>query len=108
MRIIEGFQPARLALTRQPLAELYSVSPAVKQRLNEIFGAGVDPEQAVRQIISEVRLRGDAALLDYTAKIDGIKLISLEVSREQMASRSLRSAFAACKAPAKAALSGSK
>ena len=86
LRIIEGFQPARLALTRQPLAELYSVSPAVKQRLNEIFGAGVDPEQAVRQIISEVRLRGDAALLDYTAKIDGIKLISLEVSREQVSS----------------------
>ena len=86
LRIIEGFQPAKLALTRQPLAELYSVSPAVKQRLNEIFGAGVDPEQAVRQIINEVRLRGDAALLDYTSKIDGVKLTSLEVSREQVSS----------------------
>ena len=86
LRIIEGFQPAKLALTRQPLAELHSVSPAVKQRLNEIFGAGVDPEQAVRQIIGEVYRRGDAALLDYTTKIDGIKLSSLEVSREQVSS----------------------
>ncbi len=46
---------------------------------------GVDePEAAVRQIISEVRSRGDAALFDYTLKIDGIKLSSLEVSKQQV------------------------
>ena len=55
LRIIEGFQPAKLALARQLFAEVHSVSTAVKQRLCEIFGAEIDPEQAVRQIISEVR-----------------------------------------------------
>jgi len=45
-----------------------------------------DPEQAVRQIISEVRHRGDAALFDYTLRIDGVKLTSLEISREQVTS----------------------
>jgi len=50
-----------------------------------VFGTD-DPEQAVRQIINEVRSRGDAALFDYTLKIDGIKLTSLEVSQEQVTS----------------------
>jgi len=84
--IIEGFQLAKSALTRQPLAELYSVSPSVKQRLREIFGAKIDPEQAVRQIISDVRQRGDAALVDYTLRIDGVNLTSLEISKEQVSS----------------------
>jgi len=84
LRTIEGFQTAKSALSRQPLAELYSVAPAVKQRLEEMFGTE-DPEQAVRQIIGEVGRRGDAALFDYTLKIDGVKLTSLEISREQIA-----------------------
>ena len=85
MRIIEGFQSAKSALTRQSLSELYSVSPAVKQRLKEMFGTE-DPETAVRQIIGEVCQRGDTALFDYTFKIDGVKLTSLEVGREQVTS----------------------
>ncbi len=84
MIIIEGFQLAKSVLTRQPLAEFYAVSATVKQRLNEIFGAKIDLEPAVRQIISEVRQRGDAALFDYMARIDGVKLTSLEVSKQQV------------------------
>jgi len=84
LRIVEGFQSAKPLLSRQPLAEFHSVSPALKRRLKEIFGTD-DPEQAVRQIIDEVRQRGDAALLDYTLKIDGIKLASLEVSKQTIA-----------------------
>jgi len=85
LKIIEGFQLAKSMLTRQPLAELYSVSPAVKQRLKKMFDTE-DPEQAVRQIISDVRLRGDAALIDYTVKIDGVNLTSLEISKKQISS----------------------
>jgi len=83
--IIEGFQSAKPILSRQAPAEFYPVSPAIRQRLKEMFGTD-DPEQAVRQIVSEVRNRGDAALFDYTLKIDGIELTSLEVSKEQVAS----------------------
>ena len=31
-------------------------------------------EQAVRQIIKDIRTRGDEALIDFTAKFDGLKL----------------------------------
>jgi len=44
-----------------------------------------DPEQAVRQIVNEVQKRGDAALFDLTLKIDGVKLDSLEVAKEEIA-----------------------
>ena len=70
MRIIEGFQSAKLALSRQaPEKEV----PGLEDR-----------EQTVRKIINEVRRRGDAALFDYTLKFDGVELISLEVDKEQV------------------------
>ncbi|MBA7621544.1 Histidinol dehydrogenase [subsurface metagenome] len=68
MKIIEGFQAAKSALSRQTAFEFY----------------GNDAEQAVRQIIDEVRNRGDAALIDYTLKFDGIKLTCLEISKQQI------------------------
>jgi len=86
MKIIEGFESARLTLSRRTLGDFYPASPALRQKLKETFGAEIEPEQAVRQIIDEVRNRGDAALLDYTLKIDGVKLASLEVDKHQVSS----------------------
>ena len=68
MKIIEGFEPAKAALSRHTSTELYQS----------------DLEPKVKQIIDEVRRRGDAALFDYTLKIDRAKLSSLEVSKEQI------------------------
>lgn len=70
MIFIEGFQSAKSALSRQAPFKFYES----------------DLEQAVRQIVDEVRNRGDAALRDYTLKFDGIELVSLEVSKEEIAS----------------------
>ena len=85
MLIIEGFEAAKSALSRQAPAELYPLSPALRQRVREMFGTD-NPEEAVRQILNDVRSKGDAALLDYTLKIDGVKLASLEVSKKQITS----------------------
>lgn len=72
LKIIYGFQSAKLALSRQ--------GPA--QETPE----AADREQKVRQIINEVRRRRDAALLDYTLKFDGVKLElpALEVTKKQI------------------------
>ncbi len=85
MKIIEGFQEARAALSREITAEYFTVSPALAQGLKRMFGTE-NPEEAVRQIVGEVRKRGDAALRDLTLKIDGIKLTSLEVDKKRAAS----------------------
>ena len=70
MKIIEGFERAKTALSRlAPTAEV----------------AGFDKrEPAVRQIIEDVRRRGDVALFEYTLKFDRARLTSLEVSRSQI------------------------
>jgi len=69
LKIIEDFQVAKSALSRQTTFEFYES----------------DLEPAVRQIVDEVRNRGDAALVDYTFKFDGIKLTQLEISKQQIA-----------------------
>ena len=82
MKTVYGFEEAKKLLARGISAGKYSVSPEMAKRLGDMFGTE-DPEQAVRQILDEVRDRGDAALIDYTFKIDGIRLDSLEVSRKK-------------------------
>jgi len=69
MKIVEGYESAKTILSRQ-----------VAQQ-----GFGSDyRESVVRDIISNVRDRGDAALIDYTKKFDGVELDSLEVDRKQI------------------------
>ncbi len=68
MKIIEGFEEARLALTRQSRKD----SP------------DDDREKTVRKIVNDVRRRGDAALLDYTEKFDGVRPVSLEVAKKDI------------------------
>ncbi len=84
LTIIEGFEQAKSALSRQATAEFPMISPALKQKLAQMFGTE-DPEQAVKQIIDEVRSGGDKALLGFASRIDGVELASLEATGEQIA-----------------------
>ncbi len=84
LKIIEGFERAKSALSRQATAEFPMISPALKQKLAQMFGTE-DPEQAVKQIIDEVRSGGDKALLGFASRIDGVELASLEATGEQIA-----------------------
>ena len=49
--------------------------------------AGEDPSAAVRAILDDVRLRGDAAIIDHTQRLDGARLdaASLRVPVEEIA-----------------------
>jgi histidinol dehydrogenase len=75
LKIVNSFKLAKPVLSRQDPKEM----------------SGSDArEQVVRQIISDVRSRGDAALLDYTRKFDRVKLSSLEVTKKQIKSAYLQ------------------
>jgi histidinol dehydrogenase len=69
MRIIEGYNSVREVLARQVSRQGFE---------------GGEKELSVRQIINDVREKGDAALRDYTERFDGVRLASLEVSREEI------------------------
>ena len=40
--------------------------------IRRIFGADLSPDQAVSRIVADVRQRGDDALREWTASIDGV------------------------------------
>lgn len=46
-------------------------------------GAEENVDAAVDAILADVRARGDAALLEYAEKFDGVRLTSVELSREE-------------------------
>jgi len=98
LNIIKGYKAAQKRLTRRAGSAYGEVSPKVKQKLTEIFGKATSPEQAVEQIVSDVRSKGDAALVYYTEKIDGIKLKTLEINKKQCADAYLKADKALVKA----------
>jgi histidinol dehydrogenase len=84
LEIIEGFVAAEARLTRQPSLEFGEASAGVKSRLKEIFGRDISLEEAVNQIVNDIRTRGEPALEEYNFKIDGARPASLTVSKEQI------------------------
>jgi histidinol dehydrogenase len=71
---IKGFDSAKPLLTR-----------SVPSELSQAGTTGPAVEQTVRNIISDVRERGDIALFEYAKEFDGVTLASLEVTPDEIA-----------------------
>ncbi len=63
--------PARLSTTDSTFETQF------KARLHWSAETDDDIERRVADILADVRLRGDAAVLDYTARFDGLKAASV-------------------------------
>ncbi|MDQ3744443.1 MAG: histidinol dehydrogenase, partial [Acidobacteriota bacterium] len=65
------------------MLEVITDSQARREKLARIKERSVAADAglagAVAEIIEEVRRRGDAALLDYTARFDGVRLRACEL-----------------------------
>ena len=72
---------------RRPEIDEVTLEPQVAARLHEIFGRPLSAAEAVAEIVQDVATRGDAAVLDYSWRIDAVKLQpeTLFVSEEEMA-----------------------
>jgi histidinol dehydrogenase len=81
MRIVKGFQKAKPLLTREvPSYGLpLSPKPAAKTRKKE-----PSLEEIVKRILADVLDKGDKAIFNYTRKLDGAELGSLEVSKSEI------------------------
>ncbi len=84
MEIINGFEAAKAKLSRQVTVDLGKVSPRTQQRLKEIFGRDITAGEAVAQILKDIKAQGDSAVLDYTLRIDGFKITTLEISHQEI------------------------
>jgi histidinol dehydrogenase len=78
-----------------------AIDPATVQRLERVFHRAISVRDAVREIIADVRTGGDAALREWTYRIDGVDVESTHVGAAEMAAawdgleQPLRNALAA-------------
>ena len=70
---------AQQTILRRDRALEPEVTPAMRARMAAIFGEELTPAAAVARILDDVRARGDAALFEWTQRIDGVALARLDV-----------------------------
>lgn len=70
-------------LLRQPLDDM-DVSDTLKKNLEQMFGKPTTPAEAVSKILEDVRTRGDSALREWTARLDGKEPQNLCVPPEEL------------------------
>ena len=79
----------QIASLRQKLAPATGdvVSEAGRRKTMEVFGEPLTPVDVVKRICNDVREQGLAAVLEYTAKLDGAELTAetIRVSDEELA-----------------------
>ncbi|WP_374685958.1 histidinol dehydrogenase, partial [Promineifilum sp.] len=79
MITIYSSEEAQRTILRRDMALEPEPPPALRAGLRRIFGEELTPAAAVDRILRDVRARGDAALLDWTRRIDGVALERLAV-----------------------------
>src|SRR5450830_116940 len=88
--------PARLSTARS------TFNAEFKARLHWSAEADAAIEQRVAEILADVQLRGDAAVLDYTARFDGLTVATM--AELELTQAELKAAFEAIPAVQREAL----
>ena len=87
MKIVDSSKIGREAieklLTKKPFDEV-ELSPKVRAANKKIFVEYLSAVEIVRRIVSDVRNRGDAAVIDWTRKIDNVELENFVVDAEKI------------------------
>ena len=78
LKIYTTEEAQKSILQRLPLDEM-KVSPQLLTGINQMFGASLTPEEAVRQILKEIRREGDVALRRWSAKLDSLETMDFRV-----------------------------
>ena len=73
-----GREAVEKFLTKKAFDEV-ELSPKIRAANKKIFGEDLSAIEIVRRIVSDVRRFGDAAVIDYTKKIDGVELENFAV-----------------------------
>lgn len=75
-------QTARQTILKRTPPDEIPVSERVTDSIEKIFGERLTAEQAVTRILKDVRTRGDAALQDWTKRLDSIDRKLAPVSKD--------------------------
>lgn len=83
--IFDDLEHARRTLLRRVPFDETDVPSSLLDGIERIFGQRLTPAEAVERIIRDARARGDAALRDWSLRIDGAQITSFEVPRARIA-----------------------
>ncbi|MBN2098856.1 MAG: histidinol dehydrogenase [Dehalococcoidia bacterium] len=84
MKIVRDVKKARATLLKRTPPETQEGPPWLRKRIEGAFGRPMSLQEVVEYILSEVRARGDQALLEFEWRLDGVKINSLEVTGKEM------------------------
>lgn len=85
IRIYDDWREAQQTVLRRKRAGHDNVPKSIQQSITKIFHRELSPYQAVAQILGDVRMRGDSALREWSARIDGCNTGDWEVPRQEWA-----------------------
>lgn len=83
IRIYEDPGEASSILNRRQMLTVDDVPDVVLASIERVFGEPLTPEAAVARLLTDVRARGDAALREWTHRIDGVVLDIPEVPKSE-------------------------
>jgi len=83
MRVLD-VQAAQATILRRPAWDEIAIPDALAASMVALFGAPITPDEAVRRILADVRSRGDAALLEWTQRLDHVQPVTLVVTPAQV------------------------
>jgi histidinol dehydrogenase len=83
IRIYENPNEASVILNRRQMTTVEDVPEVVLDSIKRVFGEALTPEAAVARLLADVRVRSDAALREWTARIDGVTSDVLEVPQTE-------------------------
>jgi histidinol dehydrogenase len=93
-------ETARKTILKRIPPDETKLTPALLERLAATFGEKIDAEEAVKRILRDIRTRGDTALREWSARLDGFPAgAPIRVPAEALAA-----ALAALPAPERQAL----
>lgn len=76
---IYDIDQAQQTILKRSNLDQVTIPAAVSDRIQQLFGKSLTPDEAVRQILQEVRTEGDSALIRWTKLLDGVELDQLKV-----------------------------
>lgn len=83
IRILTAQEARTTILARRPPDEA-DVTPQMAERIQQVFGESLSPDQVVTRMIRDVRRDGDRAVREYTKRIDGVDLNGFRVEQEEL------------------------
>ena len=84
MRVISDISEARETLLRRPKVMQPQPDEDAGLAMKQSFGRELTVEDAVGQIVRDVRSMGDHALIDYSRRLDGVEMDYLEVGKKEI------------------------